>query len=156
MELVFERHEHITAPAALVWDEVGSLEQLLAKSHQAQAYEVTAGGERATFQVHLAWGPVKWAVDGTLTLADCEPEQRLVYRMAAPSLDLTYEGRIELTAVGAETKLAYHGQMECRHRMAGRLRSMFNDLIEEHMYGILNRAKVRAEQRRLAQERLLS
>jgi hypothetical protein len=32
MEIDVERHERITAPVQLVWDEIDSLEQILAKS----------------------------------------------------------------------------------------------------------------------------
>ena len=157
MEIDFERHEHVTAPITLVWDEVGSLEQILTKTPLAQNYELSAGGERATFQVHLAWGPMKWTVDADLTLLALDEPRAISVAMAGPSLDVEYRATIELTSVGSgDTKLSYRGHLESRHRLASRLRGMLTDMAEEHMYGVLNRAKVRAEQRRLAQDRLLS
>lgn len=157
MEIDFERHEHVTAPITLVWEEVGSLEQILTKTPLAQNYEISAGGERATFQVHLAWGPVKWTVDASITLVALDEPHSITIALAGPSLDVEYHATIELTAVGSgDTKLSYQGHLECRHRLASRLRGMLTDMAEEHMYGVINRAKVRSEQRRLAQDRLLS
>ena len=157
MEIDLERHEHVTAPITLVWEEVGSLEQILTKTPLAQNYEISAGGERATFQVHLAWGPVKWTVDAEITRLTLDEPHAISVAIASPSLDVEYLATIELTSVGSgDTKLSYRGHLECRHRLASRLRGMLTDMAEEHMYGVLNRAKVRSEQRRLAQDRLLS
>jgi hypothetical protein len=51
--------------------------------------------------------------------------------------------------------LDYTGDLELDHRLAGRMRGLFNELIEEHIHGLTTRVKTRAEQRRLADERLL-
>jgi len=63
MELEVERHERIMAPVQLVWEEIDSLEQILAKSPQISHYDVVPGGQRARGSTKLAWGPLKWTVD---------------------------------------------------------------------------------------------
>jgi carbon monoxide dehydrogenase subunit G len=67
-----------------------------------------------------------------------------------------HEATVELTPVGEnETKLEYRGHLDVRHRMAGRMRGLFNEVAEDHAHSFIHRVKVKAEQRRLAQERLL-
>lgn len=156
MEIEVERHERITAPVQLVWEEIDSLEQILAKSPQAFSYDVVPGGQRAVIKSNLAWGPLKWAVEGEASLHDVVARQHLCYQLDVPSLEMHFEATIDLTVVGdTETRLDYRGQMEIRHRLAGRMRGMFSEMLEEHASGLVRRVKVHAEQRRLAQERLL-
>ncbi len=156
MELDLERHERISAPVQLVWEEIDTLEQILAKAPHAFGYDVVPGGQRATVKANLAWGPLKWALDGEASLHDVLAPLHLGYRIEVASLELAYEGTIDLTRVGdSETKLDYRGHLETRHRLASRMRGMFSEILEEHADGLVNRVKVRAEQRRLAQERLL-
>ncbi|MGH8992393.1 MAG: SRPBCC family protein [Acidimicrobiia bacterium] len=156
MEIDIERQERITAPLLLVWDEIDSLEQILAKSPQAFSYDMVPGGGRATIRANLAWGPLKWSVEGETVLADLVPQHRITYALDVPSLELHYEATIEVDPVGdGETKLDYRGHLEARGRMANRMRGMFSQILEEHGTGIVRKVKVKAEQRRLAQERLL-
>lgn len=156
MDLDVERHERITAPALLVWEEMDSLDRILAKSPQALSYDVAAGGERATFTANLAWGPLKWGMAGEVLLHDMVPLEQLHYSLAAPSIGLRYDVVMRLTPLSSgETRLDYHGHFDMRHRLAHRMRGLFSDLVEEHAHGLLSRVKVKAEQRRLAQERLL-
>ena len=54
-----------------------------------------------------------------------------------------------------ETKLEYRGRLDVRHRMASRMRGLFNEIAEDQAHSLVHRVKVKAEQRRLAQERLL-
>jgi carbon monoxide dehydrogenase subunit G len=157
MEVEVERHERITAPLQLVWEEVDSLDQILAKSPHAFAYDVVPGGQRATGKGRLAWGPLKWTLDLDISLAEFRPRQHLVYVIDVSTFELHFDGTIDLSAVGdAETRLDYRGHLECHHRLANRMRGAFNEIVEEHAHGLLHRTKVRAEQRRLAQDRLLS
>ena len=66
------------------------------------------------------------------------------------------EASIELVSIGeGETKLDYRGHLDVRHRMASRMRGLFNEIAEDHAHSLVHRVKVKAEQRRLAQERLL-
>ena len=63
---------------------------------------------------------------------------------------------MKLTAVGtSETRLDCRGHLETEHRLAARMRGMCSQIVEGHVQGVVHRVKVRAEQRRLAQERLL-
>lgn len=157
MEVDVERQERITAPLQLVWEEIDSLDQILAKSPHAFAYEVVPGGKRATGKGRLAWGPLKWTLDLDVSIEELHLRQHLVYVVAVPAFELRFEGTIDLSAVGeGETRLDYRGHLDCHHRLANRLRGTFNEVAEEHVHGLIHRTKVRAEQRRLAQDRLLS
>ena len=156
MEIDIERQERVIAPLQLVWEELDSLEQILAKSPQAFSYDVVPGGQRATIKANLAWGPLKWSVDGDISITDIVPWEHVSYRVDIDSLELHYEATVRLTPVGdRETKLDYRGHLESRGRMATRMKGMFSQIVEDHVAGIVRRVKVRAEQRRLAQERLL-
>ena len=156
MELEIERHERINAPLQLVWEEMDSLEQILAKSPQISEYDVVPGGQRARGKTKLAWGPVKWTVDVEVEITEFEPRQRLGFAIEGPSLEVRYEGTIDLAPIGeAETKLEYRGRLDVRHRMASRMRGLFNEIAEDQAHSLVHRVKVKAEQRRLAQERLL-
>ena len=156
MELEIERHERINAPLQLVWEEMDSLEQILAKSPQISEYDVVPGGQRARGKTKLAWGPVKWTVDAEVEIIDFQPRQHLGYSIAAPALEVHYEATIDLVSIGeAETRLDYRGHIDVRHRMASRMRGLFSEIAEDHTHSLVHRVKVKAEQRRLAQERLL-
>jgi carbon monoxide dehydrogenase subunit G len=156
MELEIQRHERINAPLQLVWEEMDSLEQILAKSPQISEYDVVPGGQKARGKSKLAWGPVKWTVDLEVEITDFRPRQRLGFTIDGPSLEVRYECAIDLTSIGeGETKLDYRGHLDVRHRMANRMRGIFNEIAEDQAHSLVHRVKVKAEQRRLAQERLL-
>jgi carbon monoxide dehydrogenase subunit G len=156
MELEVHRHERIMAPLQLVWEEMESLEQILAKTPQISEYEVVPGGQKARGKTRLAWGPVKWTVDLEVEITEFEPRQRIGFSVDGPSLEVHYRATVEVTPVGDnETKLQLDGHLDVRHRMASRMRGLFNEIAEDQAHSLVNRVKVKAEQRRLAQERLL-
>jgi carbon monoxide dehydrogenase subunit G len=156
MELEIQRHDRINAPLQLVGEEMESLEQILAKSPQISEYEVVPGGQKARGRAKLAWGPVKWTVDLEVEIIDFEPRQSLAFSIEAPSMEVRYEATIDLASIGeGETKLDYRGHLDVRHRTASRMRGLFNEIAEDQAHSLVHRVKVKAEQRRLAQERLL-
>jgi carbon monoxide dehydrogenase subunit G len=156
MELEVHRHERIMAPLQLAWEEMDSLEQLLAKTPQISEYDVVPGGQQARGKVRLAWGPVKWTVDVEVEITECQPRQRIGFSVDGPALEVHYRAVVELAPVGeGETNLDYLGHLDVRHRMASHMRGLFNEIAEDHAHGLVHRVKVKAEQRRLAQERLL-
>lgn len=157
MEIDVERHERILAPIQLVWEEIDSLERILPKTPQVTSYDIVPGGRRATGATKVAWGPIQWTIAVEVTVEALRPRELMRFRVVAPAYDIVVDAAIELKVVGeAETRLDYRGHVEVRHRMAHRMRGMFNEMVEEHMHGLVSRVKVKAEQRRLAQERLLS
>jgi carbon monoxide dehydrogenase subunit G len=156
MELEVQRHERIMAPLHLVWEEMDSLHQILAKTPQVSEFDIVPGGKKARGKARLAWGPVKWTIDLEVEITDIVPQQRISYSVDGPSLEVRQQSTVELTAVGDnETKLQYVGHLDVRHRMAGRMKGLFNEIAEDHAHSLVHRVKVKAEQRRLAQERLL-
>lgn len=156
MELEVQRHERINAPLQLVWEEMDSLDQILAKSPQISQYDVVPGGQKARGRSKLAWGPVKWVVEVEVEIVEFQPRQHLAFTIDGPSLEVSYAVAVDLTSVGeGETKLDYRGHLDVRHRMASRMRGLFNEIVEDQAHSLVHRVKVKAEQRRLAQERLL-
>ena len=144
------------APVQLVWEEMDSLEQILAKSPQISDYEVVPGGQKARGKTKLAWGPVKWSVDLEVEILEYQPRQRMSFAIEGPSLEVHYEATIDLVPIGeGETKLDYRGHLDVRHRMASRMRGLFTEIAEDQAHSLVHRVKVKSEQRRLAQERLL-
>jgi carbon monoxide dehydrogenase subunit G len=156
MELSVQRHERIMAPVHLVWEEMDSLDQILAKTPQVSEFDIVPGGKKARGVARLAWGPVKWTTELAIEITDIVPNQRLCYTIEGPSLEVRADTIVELIPVGDnETKLEYTGHLDVRHRMAGRMKGLFNEILEDHAHSLINRVKIKAEQRRLAQERLL-
>lgn len=156
MQTEFHRNVRVVAPVQLVWDEMHDLEAILAKSTQFLSYTIGADRETARFTANLAWGPLRYGVEGTAAVADPLPRQQTRFVVTVPNLGLRYTATIKLAPGGAtETTLDYAGDLEVDHRMAGRMRGLFNELIEDHIHGFTSRVKTRAEQRRLADERLL-
>jgi hypothetical protein len=85
---------------------------------------------RATARFQLTWGPLRWPLD----------------------VDLS----IRVTAVGeSETRLDCRGLLATRHGLADRMRGLCLDVVEGHVRRTIGRVKIRAEQRRLAEECLL-
>jgi carbon monoxide dehydrogenase subunit G len=155
MEIDVERYVRIIAPLKLAWEEIDSLEQILAKTPQASGYDVVPGGKRATGTSKLVWGPMKRTLEVEFSLHDLRPREHLRYVMEVGSLGLRYEATFDLSTLGhMETKLDYRGHLESRNGFASRMRGLLNEIVEEHACGVVSRVKVKAEQRRLAQERL--
>ena len=156
MELDVHRHERVMAPLQLVWEEMDSLEQILSKTPQISESDIVPGGQKARGRARLAWGPVKWTLDLEIEITDLEPRQRICYSVAGPALEIDYRTTVEIVSIGDnETKLELQGHLEVKHRMAARMRGLFNEILEDQAHSMVNRVKVKAEQRRLAQERLL-
>jgi len=156
MELEVHRYDRVMAPIQMVWEEMDSLDQILAKSPQISEYEVVPGGQKARGKAKLAWGPVKWTLDLEVEIIEFAPRQRISVSVDAPAMEVRYQVTVELTQVSEnETKLELRGHLDVRHRMAGRMRGLFNEIVEDHAHSLVHRVKVKSEQRRLAQERLL-
>ena len=79
-----------------------------------------------------------------------------IHLIDALSVETRLETDIDLALAGMnETRLHYHSLLAVDNR-AVRMCHLFRDLIEEQADHILQEVKVKAEQRRLADERLLS
>lgn len=156
MQTEYKRNARVLAPVQLVWDEMSDLHAILSKSAQFLTYDLAADGRSARFKANLTWGPLKYPIDGSASVEDSTPREHSHYVVKIPSIGLRYAATIKLTPGSAtETALDYSGDLEIDHRLAGRMRGLFNELLEEHIHGLTTRVKTRAEQRRLADERLL-
>jgi hypothetical protein len=152
----YKRNARIVAPVQLVWDELSTLDAILTKSVQFITYDLAADGSSARFKANLTWGPLKYPIEGTAAVDESTPRELTRYVVNVPQVGLRYSATIRIAPGSAtETTLDYSGDLEIDHRLAGRMRGLFNELIEEHIHVLTSRVKTRAEQRRLADERLL-
>lgn len=155
MHSEFHRNTRIVAPVPLVWQEMDSLEAILAKSPHFLTYQLSGEGERALVTAELSWGPLKCGVEGTAEIRSPQPQQQTGYVVSVPSLGLRYTATIRIAPSSpTETTLDYSADLEIGNRMAERMRGLFNELIEDHIQGLTTRVKTRAEHRRQADERL--
>lgn len=154
MEVVIERHERITVPLKLVreeiiqlvWEEVGSLGQILPKSPSA-SYDVLRGRKWSPPRDALISGSLQWTLDPGFS-EGLRPRQHLVYMVDMPSDELRFEGTIELAALGdGETEVGYRVRLESCHRLANLLRGVFHEIATGHAQGLVLRTKARVEQR---------
>ena len=157
MELEVRRHERVIAPVRLVWEEIDSLEQILAKSPHISNCAISPEGQKARGTSRLAWGPVKWTLEVDVTIIDLQPCRCLSFTIDVPALGFRSHASVDLMAIGeAETMLDYRGHLAFRRRLASRMRGLLNEVAEEQANCLTHRVKVKSEQRRLAQERLLT
>ena len=157
MELEIHRHERVMAPVQLVWEEIDSLEQILVKSPHISKYTISPEGQKAHGTSRLAWGPVKWTVAVDVTIIDLRPCRCLSFTIDVPALGFRSQASVDLMAIGeAETMLDYRGHLAVRHPIASRMRGLLNEVAEEQANRLTHHVKVKSEQRRLAQERLLT
>jgi carbon monoxide dehydrogenase subunit G len=155
IELQIKRCERMMAPLQLVWEEVGSLDELLAKT--LRKYQVELGARRATGETTVAWGPIRRTFAVEAVLLGLVAERQVRYALEVPSIATRLEANIDLIPFGeAETKLDYHAALEVQHPVASHKRRLLSEMAEEHALGIVTRIKAKSEHRRLAEERLLS
>lgn len=156
MQTDYKRNARIVAPVQLVWDEISTLDSILTKSVQFLTYNLAADGTSAKFKANLTWGPLKYPIEGTAAVDESAPRQLTRYVVTVPQIGMRFAATIRIAPGSAtETTLDYTGDLEIDHRLAGRMRGLFNELVEEHIQILTTRVKTRAEQRRLADERLL-
>jgi carbon monoxide dehydrogenase subunit G len=154
VELQIERRERVMAPLALVWDELNSLDQILAKTLHVTRYELLSR-DRARGSTTLTWGPVKKTLDLDVALLGIVAERQIRYAIEARRVESRFEASIDLILLGLnETKLDYHATLEVRHRLAVRMRHPLGEMTEESVDRIIGCVKARSEKRRLAEERL--
>lgn len=150
---VFEREIRIGAPVALVWEEIGSLSALSARAPQPIVVSVAADGNSATLTGTLALGPIRHSFEAQADVVELAPRAHIGYRVVSPALDSQYEGHVRLHQVGSgETVLGYRGELHLGSWTAQRLRGLIVDLLEEHLHGVTDQAKARAERHHRAKQ----
>jgi carbon monoxide dehydrogenase subunit G len=156
VDIDFERHERIGAPIERVWEEVGSLDEILAKSPHVSAHHMLPDGHAAELQVQLKWGPVKRTIKPVAKLVDVRPCEGLLLVIDAPTMDLHFKGTMSLDPGGeAETVLTYCTHLESAHGLSERMRPALSEMLESHVHDLVDGVKARAERHHQAAEQLL-
>jgi hypothetical protein len=145
----------VRAPITGVWEELCSIDRLLARIPEIAYFKVEPDGQRARISTRLAWGPVRWKV-GTAGLLEATPPHRLHWGCRAPSLEVDFEGTFELTRAGTEdeTDLFYRGYLRCNHTLIRRLRGALTSVLESHVNRFPPRIATLAAQHAEAEQHL--
>jgi carbon monoxide dehydrogenase subunit G len=149
--LYIERSERMLAPIPFVWEEVSSLDRVLAQSVHVTNYEATVNGDRARGSTMHSRGPVKKTLILEATLLGVVEERQIRYAIEGCSVGTRFEANIDLIPLGAtETKLNCQGALEVGHRLASHLSHVLDDMTEEYVTVLIDRVKAHSEQRRPA------
>lgn len=151
----FQREARIRAPLHIVWQEIGSLKAILARTPKALSHHIAEHGRSAEIRGDLRWGPIRHNLAARAGLLAVTPGQEISYRLVAPSLPAQYDAKVTVHQAGnGETQLDYHGELDLGSWTAQRLRGMINELLEEHIHELTEQVKARAERRYRADETL--
>lgn len=139
----------VDAPLSAVWDELSQLDLLLARAPEVVSVEPhPADPDLAVWHGRMAWGRLRWEVDGDAHILERRPRQHLLFASDIPTLDAHYQG-IFVLAPGARdvTVLGYRGSFVCRHRLRRILRQPLTFVLKDHVETVVARIARRAAQR---------
>lgn len=155
LELSYDTTERIAAPIETVWDEIRTVDRLLAYAPEIGSFTAEPDGQRARFMSNMAWGPIDWKAEGTAIILEVTPMERLRWCLEMATLQMRLDLTFHLaTGANRETVLRYGGRMFCDHKLVRRLRGMLTDAIEEHVHSTAGRVATLAAQHSLAEQRL--
>ncbi|MCU0313874.1 MAG: hypothetical protein MUC84_07430 [Solirubrobacteraceae bacterium] len=138
----------IDAPLVAVWEELGTLDRLLARAPEVVSVEPHPDDpDRALWHGRMVWGRLRWQVDGEAHVLECKAPEHLLFSSAIPTLDAHYQG-IFVLAPGASdvTVLGYRGSFVCRHRLHRVLRQPLTFVLKDHVETVASRIGRRAAQ----------
>ena len=141
----------VSAPVEWVWEELATLDVILAATPSALVTEVALGGRMASLTLRRGWGPLSRVTQGHATLQPVHLRHHLLVGLHLPDLGLDYHGRIDLLPAGADqTRLRYQAHLRCPHRGARRSPMVLRSLVEDHVRAVIGTAQRRAERHHLA------
>ena len=151
----FQREARIRAPLHIVWQEIGSLKAILARTPKVLSHDIAEHGRTAKISGNLRWGPIRHNLAAKAGLLNVTPGEQISYRLVAPALSSQYDAQVTVHQAGnGETQLEYRGELDLGSWTAHRLRGMINELLEEHIHELTEQVKARSERRYRADENL--
>jgi uncharacterized membrane protein len=155
LEADHETTVRVMAPIEGVWEEIRTIDRLLAFMHRVERFEAQPDGRTARVWSRLAWGPLDWELEGSVALTEAVTPRRLAWSGVIPRLGLTVEGVLEL-APGAhdETVLCYRAALRCDHHLVARLEGVLTAGLEDHVETFTARVATLAAQHAQAKQRL--
>jgi hypothetical protein len=136
----------VDAPASAVWEEITTLDQLLARAPEVVSVEPhPAEPDRAIWNGRMVWGRLQWNVDGDARILERSAPKHLLFSSEIPKLDAHYQG-IFVLAPGAKdvTVLGYRGSFVCRHRLHRFMKPALTFVLKDHVETVATRVARRA------------
>lgn len=136
----------VDAPVSAVWEEISTLDQLLARAPEVVSVEPhPREPDRAIWQGRMVWGRLQWNVDGDARILERKAGEHLLFSSEIPTLDAHYQG-IFVLAPGAKdvTVLGYRGSFVCRHRLHRLMKPALTFVLEDHVETVATRVARRA------------
>lgn len=144
----YEITTRVDAPVSAVWEELAQLDLLLARAPEVVSVEPhPEDSDRAIWHGRMAWGRLRWEVDGDARILERRTHRHLLFSSDIPTLDAHYQG-IFVLAPGAKdvTVLGYRGSFVCRHRLQRILRQPLTFVLKDHVETVALRIGRRAGQ----------
>jgi hypothetical protein len=137
-----------------VWNELHSLDQILAKTLNIISYE-DLSGDRARGQYDPHLGPGRESTRPRRRSLGLVAERQIRDAIEARRVESRFEASIDLIPLGlTETQLDDRGTFEVRPHLAARLRHPLDEMAEESVAVLIGCVKARSEKHRLAEEGL--
>jgi hypothetical protein len=136
----------VDAPASAIWEEISTLDQLLARAPEVVSVEPHPGEpDRAIWKGRMVWGRLQWNVDGDARILERKAGKHLLFSSEIPTLDAHYQG-IFVLAPGAKdvTVLGYRGSFVCRHRLHRFMKPALTFVLKDHVETVATRVARRA------------
>ena len=136
----------VDAPVSAVWEEISTLDQLLARAPEVLSVEPhPREPDRAIWQGRMVWGRLRWNVDGDARILERKAGKHLLFSSEIPTLDARYQG-IFVLAPGAKdvTVLGYRGSFVCRHRLHRFMKPALTFVLKDHVETVATRVAHRA------------
>jgi hypothetical protein len=150
----YERTVRIDAPVAAVWNEIATLDQLLARAPEVVAVVPHADPRRATFRARLVWGRfLAWNVDAEAKILEAVPRTHLLYTSDFPKLRAHYQGIFALAPGASDvTIFGYRGSFVCRHHFARLMTWALSLVMKDHVDTVTSSVARLAAQHTLFEE----
>ena len=144
----------VHAPREVVWEEMETVDLLLAHIEQVVHSVVDDQKVSATFRGRLRWGPFGWNLSGVAAVGEVTPLERLTFSFEVPNIGASQHGVFDLAVASAEeTNLTFTAEMRLG-RVAKTVRHLVDETTEGYVRAIVTGIAARAENHWLAEQRL--
>jgi hypothetical protein len=136
----------VDAPASALWEEIATLDQLLARAPEVISVEPHPGEpDRAIWQGRMVWGRLQWNVEGDARVLERNAGEHLLFSSEIATLDAHYQGIFVLAPGGKDvTVLGYRGSFVCRHRLHRFMKPALTFVLKDHVETVATRVARRA------------
>lgn len=152
-----EASTRVAAPVDQVWAEVGSLAQVLRHSYGITDFEPAADGNSAKVRGSLAWGPLRWKLNGSAAVRSVDPGRYLEWVGEATQIAFQIICKLQLDKVAAdETAVRFEavGSTPRRSPVQAGLWNVLSAELETYVAHFVDRVGTLSEQHTRARRQL--